>query len=117
VGRLSSWMLGKMRAVGKWKTANSWQAACNESNVRFTGRACQAEARGGEKSSRNCRPVAVNVGWGEISVCDPAARWGETLTLSAVWYPLFAKSAKSGASPGWWSRRDQKLGRRQCGTG
>ena len=28
-GRLSIWMLGKSRALGKWKTANSWQAACN----------------------------------------------------------------------------------------
>jgi hypothetical protein len=35
-GRLSIWMLGKSRALGKWKTAKSWQAACYESNARFT---------------------------------------------------------------------------------
>src|SRR6267142_3398192 len=27
-GRLSIWMLGKTRALGKWKTAERWQAAC-----------------------------------------------------------------------------------------
>jgi hypothetical protein len=31
-GRLSIWMLGKTCALGKWKTANSWQVVCNESN-------------------------------------------------------------------------------------
>jgi hypothetical protein len=31
-GRLSIWMLGKTVALGKWKTANSWQVVCNESN-------------------------------------------------------------------------------------
>jgi hypothetical protein len=31
-GRLSIWMLGKSLALGKWKTANSWQVVCNESN-------------------------------------------------------------------------------------
>jgi hypothetical protein len=40
-GRLSIWMLGKYRALGKWKTAKRWQAACNESNARFTQCACQ----------------------------------------------------------------------------
>src|SRR5271169_5722280 len=35
-GRLSIWMLGKTRALGKWKSANSWQAICNQSNLRFT---------------------------------------------------------------------------------
>ena len=40
-GRLSIWMLGKSRALGKWKTAKRWQAACNESNARFTQCACQ----------------------------------------------------------------------------
>jgi hypothetical protein len=35
-GRLSIWMLGKSRALGKWKTAKSWQAACNQSNHWFT---------------------------------------------------------------------------------
>ncbi len=34
-GRLSIWMLGKSRALGKWKTAKSWQAACNQSNEWF----------------------------------------------------------------------------------
>jgi len=29
-------MLGKTRALGKWKSANSWQAICNQSNLRFT---------------------------------------------------------------------------------
>jgi hypothetical protein len=28
-GRLSKWMLGKRRKVGKWKNVNSWQKACN----------------------------------------------------------------------------------------
>jgi hypothetical protein len=31
-GRLSIWMLGKTHALGKWKTANSWQTICNQSN-------------------------------------------------------------------------------------
>jgi hypothetical protein len=35
-GRLSIWMLGKSRALGKWKSAKSWQAACNKSNERFS---------------------------------------------------------------------------------
>jgi hypothetical protein len=35
-GRLSIWMLGKSRALGKWKSAKSWQAACNQSNEQFT---------------------------------------------------------------------------------
>ena len=30
------WMLGNSRALGKWKTANSWQMVCNQSNARFT---------------------------------------------------------------------------------
>jgi hypothetical protein len=29
-------MLGKSRVLGKWKTVNSWQAACNQSNRWFT---------------------------------------------------------------------------------
>jgi hypothetical protein len=29
-------MLGKSRALGKWKTVKSWQAACNQSNDWFT---------------------------------------------------------------------------------
>jgi hypothetical protein len=29
-------MLGKSRALGKWETAKSWQAACYESHARFT---------------------------------------------------------------------------------
>jgi hypothetical protein len=33
-GRLSIWMLGKSHALGKWKTANSWQVVCNQSNKR-----------------------------------------------------------------------------------
>ena len=37
-GRLSIWMLGKSHALGKWKTAKSWQAACNESNAGFRNR-------------------------------------------------------------------------------
>ena len=32
-GRLSDWMLGKSGKIGKGMTANSWQAACNESNA------------------------------------------------------------------------------------
>src|SRR5579863_1392917 len=35
-GRLSIWMLGKSLALGKWKTANSWQMICNQSNEAFT---------------------------------------------------------------------------------
>jgi hypothetical protein len=35
-GRLSIWMLGKSRALGKWKAVKSWQAACNQSNYCFT---------------------------------------------------------------------------------
>ena len=35
-GRLSIWMLGKTRALGKWKGAKRWQVVCNQSNVRFT---------------------------------------------------------------------------------
>jgi hypothetical protein len=31
-------MLGKTRALGKWKTTNRWQAACNESNVGLTNK-------------------------------------------------------------------------------
>ena len=34
-GRLSLWMLGKSRALGKGKSAKSWQAACYQSNARF----------------------------------------------------------------------------------
>jgi hypothetical protein len=41
-GRLSIWMLGKSSALSKWKTAKSWQAACNQSNAWFTNGACQA---------------------------------------------------------------------------
>jgi hypothetical protein len=35
-GRLSIWMLGKSRALGKWKTLKSWQTACIQSNQGFT---------------------------------------------------------------------------------
>jgi hypothetical protein len=28
-------MLGKTGALGKWKSAKSWQAACNQSNLWF----------------------------------------------------------------------------------
>ena len=51
-GRLSIWMLGKTHALGKWKTAKSWQTACYESNAGFTnGLANGREQRGdiGEK--------------------------------------------------------------------
>jgi hypothetical protein len=34
-GRLSIWMLGKSRALGKGKSAKSWQAACYQSNAEF----------------------------------------------------------------------------------
>src|ERR1022692_395634 len=37
-GRLSIWMLGKTRALGKWKSTNRWQAACNESNAGLTNK-------------------------------------------------------------------------------
>jgi len=46
-GRLSIWMLGKTGALGKWKTANSWQAICNQSNLRFTNGL--ATVRGGSE--------------------------------------------------------------------
>ena len=39
-GRLSMWMLGKMRGVGKWKGGNSWQVVCNQSNAMFTRKGC-----------------------------------------------------------------------------
>ncbi len=55
-GRLSIWMLGKTRAVGKWKTAKSWQDACNQSNQQFTN----GLARCGETTiwvaSQNIKP-------------------------------------------------------------
>src|SRR5258708_20835293 len=35
-GRLSFRMLGNSRRIGKWKTINSWQAACIQSNGEFT---------------------------------------------------------------------------------
>src|SRR4249920_599197 len=35
-GRLSFRMLGKSEALGKWKSAKSWQVACNQSNDSFT---------------------------------------------------------------------------------
>ena len=35
-GRLSIRMLGKSCGLGKWKTANSWQTICNQSNEWFT---------------------------------------------------------------------------------
>jgi hypothetical protein len=38
-------MLGKTRALGKWKTTNRWQAACNESNARFTNKLCRSEGQ------------------------------------------------------------------------
>jgi hypothetical protein len=42
-GRLSFRMLGKSGALGKWKSAKSWQVACNQSNDSFTnGRAVRA---------------------------------------------------------------------------
>jgi hypothetical protein len=31
-------MLGKTRALGKWKSTNRWQAACNESNAGLTNK-------------------------------------------------------------------------------
>jgi len=40
-GRLSIWMLGKTRPLGKWKPAKSWQAACYQSNAQFTNGTCQ----------------------------------------------------------------------------
>src|ERR1017187_8384656 len=40
-GRLSIWMLGKSRALGKGKSAKSWQAACYQSNAEFTNGTCQ----------------------------------------------------------------------------
>jgi hypothetical protein len=41
-GRLSTWMLGKSRSLGKWKTAKSWQAACNQSNETVLRGTCAA---------------------------------------------------------------------------
>ena len=51
-GRLSLWMLGKSRALGKWKTANSWQTICNQSNAPFTNglaNDCKTEAMSAEE--------------------------------------------------------------------
>jgi hypothetical protein len=36
-------MLGKTHALGKWKTANSWQVVCNQSNARFTNEPAATE--------------------------------------------------------------------------
>ncbi len=46
-GRLSIWMLGKSCALGKWKSAKSWQTICNQSNVRFTNDLAGLGAEGG----------------------------------------------------------------------
>jgi hypothetical protein len=51
-GRLSFRMLGNPRRIGKWKTTNSWQAACNQSNSEFT----QKLVHGLRKISRIVEP-------------------------------------------------------------
>jgi hypothetical protein len=38
-------MLGKSRALGKWKTAKSWQAACYQSNIEFRNRLARQRER------------------------------------------------------------------------
>jgi hypothetical protein len=76
-GRLSCWMLGKSRALGKWKTAKSWQAACYQSNPQFTNGTCQGgitraairqeelESAGAPQTNRPCvfRPALHPAHW------------------------------------------------------
>ena len=50
-GRLSIWMLGKSRALGKWKSVKSWQAACNQSNEWFPNGLASGEVLEGWASS------------------------------------------------------------------
>ena len=54
-GRLSIWMLGKSHALGKWKTANSWQPVCNQSNKRPAA-GCRRLASGPESRT----PILVS---------------------------------------------------------
>ncbi len=35
-GRLSDWMLGKSRQIGKWTSVKRWQVVCNQSNAVLT---------------------------------------------------------------------------------
>src|SRR5271169_2585918 len=53
-GRLSIWMLGKSHALGKWKTANSWQVICNQSNSASDFRLLAPGSRKAEADSRVC---------------------------------------------------------------
>jgi hypothetical protein len=63
-------MLGKTRALGKCKTAKSWQAACNQSNAPFTNglasdrepatvrrKQCTLSRSSGEVTSQASTPV------------------------------------------------------------
>jgi hypothetical protein len=47
-------MLGKSGALGKRKTANSWQMICNQSNGKFINGACQA-ARGRDFTTKDTK--------------------------------------------------------------
>jgi hypothetical protein len=42
-------MLGKSRALGKWKTAKSWQVACYQSNACSQMGLARREQPGGDK--------------------------------------------------------------------
>ena len=57
-GRLSIWMLGKSSALSKWKTAKSWQAACNQSNASFTKGLAR---RGGRRGLPLQNPILKSV--------------------------------------------------------
>jgi hypothetical protein len=52
-------MLGKTHALGKWKTANSWQVVCNQSNARFTKRACRRQPMRASRKETSYRKAAV----------------------------------------------------------
>jgi hypothetical protein len=64
-GRLSIRMLGKSRALGKWKSAKRWQVVCNQSNEQFTnglagGRDANGCNLGKIKPSESCSLVETS---------------------------------------------------------
>jgi hypothetical protein len=83
-GRLSIWMLGKSLALGKWKTANSWQVVCNQSNKGAGFRLWVSEPknrpagdgpfgsaqgrRAGVRPRTGTRPAAVTLSVGTVNV-------------------------------------------------
>jgi len=78
-GRLSLWMLGKSRALGKWKTAKSWQVACNQSNHQFTNglaRRCGRRKLGHLSNPRNVYRQDRRERSGECKSRAIASAWG-----------------------------------------